>query len=460
MSAAGSSGITAQHFDRARAHFIAGVEAFEASRYEDAEREFNASLELVPGRVSTLANLASTLIRLDRPEDALKTLDSIADSGNSADPLRHRGVALHHLGRYDEALACYDRVIAMEPANARAWYHRAGALDALERWDDALRAIDKVIAIEPANGDAWLRRGQILQWLHRFDSALTSYRQSTALDPARSVTWTCEGILLRDMGRLGEAARCFREALERGGDSELNNYLLASVTEGEQSGPPVAAPRSYVQQLFDGYASEFENHLVGVLQYHGHESLVAQLKELIGGRRFARALDLGCGTGLCGKLIADACDVIDGVDLSQGMLERAAELGLYRRLAQGDVVDFLRDVPAGRSEPGADPAPESGTYDLVISGDVFIYLGDLAPVFDATRAVIEPGGIFCFSTERADDAHDYELRASSRFGHSERYVRALATQHGFETVSIASRHLRNEKHQSIEGLFAYLRAPG
>ena len=118
-------------FDRARAHFVNGVEAFEVSRFDDAEREFNASLALLPGRVSTLANLAATQIRLGRPRQALETLDAIGDAGANADPWRHRGVALHELGRYDEALECYDRVIALEPSNARAWYHRAGALDAL-----------------------------------------------------------------------------------------------------------------------------------------------------------------------------------------------------------------------------------------------------------------------------------------------------------------------------------------
>jgi predicted TPR repeat methyltransferase len=95
----------------------------------------------------------------------------------------------------------------------------------------------------------------------------------------------------------------------------------------------------------------------------------------------------------------------------------------------------------------------------VIAGDVFIYLGDLAPVFAETRRVIEPGGIFCFSTERAADDQQYELRASSRFGHSEPYVRRLAADNGFEIIDIENKPLRNEKHKSIDGLFAYLRAP-
>ena len=78
-------------FDRARAHFVAGNEAFEASRFEDAEREFHASLALLPGRPSTLANLAATQIRLDRPAEALKTLDGIPGE-DAAASARVRGL--------------------------------------------------------------------------------------------------------------------------------------------------------------------------------------------------------------------------------------------------------------------------------------------------------------------------------------------------------------------------------
>ena len=292
----------------------------------------------------------------------------------------------------------------------------------------------------PGVADTWLRHGQTLQRLQRLDPALASYANAIALDRSLVIAWTCRGSLLKDIGRSDEAAGCFREALARGGDTEINRYLLASVT-GE--GTPPAAPKAYVEELFDDYASEFDEHLVGVLCYQGHDLLIAHLRKLMG-RKFRHALDLGCGTGLCGKLICGLAAEVTGVDLAQRMLDRAAALGIYRSLIHGDVVEFLEST--------------DGRHDLVVAADVFIYIGDLDRVFGGVRRVLEPGGIFCFSTERADDDKDFELRTSLRYGQSERYVRRLAAQQGFEVLDVLQRPLRDDKQQSIDGLYAYLSA--
>jgi len=49
-------------------------------------------------------------------------------------------------------------------------------------------------------------------------------------------------------------------------------------------------------------------------------------------------LDAGCGTGLVGVALAErGARSIDGVDLSPGMIAKAKETGVYRRLAPADL---------------------------------------------------------------------------------------------------------------------------
>lgn len=58
-------------------------------------------------------------------------------------------------------------------------------------------------------------------------------------------------------------------------------------------------------------------------------------------------MDLGCGTGLSGlALKAAGFAVIDGFDLSDGMLEEARDKGLYRALATADLSKPL-EMPEG-----------------------------------------------------------------------------------------------------------------
>jgi predicted TPR repeat methyltransferase len=429
-------------FDQAKSHFLDGVQHFEAGRFAEAETHFLASLELLPGRVSTLSNLGATRLGLGRPLEALAVLDeALAVAPDDVQALGHRGVALAALQRHADALACFDAVLAIEAGNVTACQGRARSLDALARPADALAAFERLLTLQPDHAEAWARRGQLLQRLNRgAEEALACYDRAVALAPDLGDAWSERGSLLKDLGRHDEAAHCFRQALAHGGDPELNRYFLASVSGGK--GAPAAAPGHYVQGLFDDYADDFDQHLVGVLNYSAHRTLAAPLPALREDGRYRSALDLGCGTGLCGPQVRPFTDRLTGVDLAPRMLEKARTRGVYDELVAGDVVEHLRHTPQ--------------RHDLVLSADVFIYIGDLAPVFEGVARVMGPGGVFCFSAEQADDVWDFELTSSMRYAHSQRHVRALAARFGFQVVQLFSQPFREDQRQPIPGLFVYL----
>lgn len=395
-------------FDQARRRFLDGVSLFEEGRLEQAAANFEAALALVPGRVSTLVNLAATRIRLGRNEAALPLLDqALASAPDDADAWIHRGTALNALGRHDESLACHARVLALTPGDA----------------------------------PAWLRHGQALQYVERHDEALASYERALSLDAGLAQAWTNRANILKHRGRVDEAATAFKQAIALGGDAALNGYYLAALT-GESA--PRTPPRAYVERLFDDYAETFDTHLVGQLGYRAHRLLLEPLLQARqGAAHFHHALDLGCGTGLCGPLIKAMAERVDGIDLSAAMLAKARKLGIYQRLEQADLVEHL--------------AQTDQRHDLVVAADVFIYVGALEAVFSGVQRVLQPGGSFCFSAEQASgDAH-FELLPSLRYAHSERYLRAVAAQAGFDVQRLVSQTIREDQRQPIPGLYAYLR---
>lgn len=357
-------------FEQAKAFFLQGLDHYQAGRHAQAERDYSASLALLPGRVSTLTNL---------------------------------GAARLKLGRMADALAVLDEALAREADNIEALGHRATALAELGRSDAALATLDTLLALAPQQGFAWSLRG----------------------------------LLLKDGGRLPEAATAFRNAIAHGGDADLNSHYLASVSG---QAPPAAPPRHYVENLFDSYATGFEQHLVEVLNYQAHEVLVERVAAL--DRRFEGALDLGCGTGLCGPLVRPLAHWLEGVDLSANMVAQARARGVYDRVEQADVARFL--------------AAAQRRYDLVLAADVFIYVGALDDVFAGVARVLQPGGVFCFSVEAAGEGEDFALRPSLRYVHSERYLRGLAARHGFEFEALARHPIREDQRVPIPGLFAWL----
>jgi predicted TPR repeat methyltransferase len=361
-------------FEQAKAHFFAALGRQQAGDLAEAERGYRASLALVPGRASTLINLAAVQLRLARPVDALASADAaLAAEHGSVDALLHRATALAQLCQPREALATFQRLLAIDPHHAAAW---SGC-----------------------------------------------------------------GTVLREAGRLDEAADAFREALRHGGDAELNGFYLASVQAG--TAPP-SPPSAYVAGLFDHYAEEFDSHLVGQLGYQAHRQVVDRLVAAQGAdARFESALDLGCGTGLCGVQLQPLAARIDGVDLAANMLAQARQRGVYERLEQGDVAAHL--------------ASTDRCYDLVAAADVFTYVGALDDVFAGVARVLQADGLFGFAVEAADDAPDgFVLRPSLRYAHARGYLEALAQRHGFGVRSLQRQPIREDQRTTIDAWYGVL----
>lgn len=354
-----------------------------------------------------------------------------------------QGVRQHEAGRLDEAEASYERARSLLPDRPSTLLNLAQVRLARGRPEAVAEALAPLLAAGEAEAqvlatraaEALYRRG--LQRGQAGDpvAALADFEAALRHDVSHAGAWTQRGSLLREAGRLDEAADCFREALACGGDSELNRWFLAAV-EGRAD---AQAPPRYVQALFDGYADGFERHLVEQLGYRVPIALAA----LLPGRRFVAALDLGCGTGLCAQALQGRVDAIDGIDLAPRMVDAARARGLYRRVDAAAIVPWLQAADAG--------------YELVIAADVFIYIGDLAPVFAGVRRVLAPGGLFAFSVEAA--AVGVELGAQLRYRHGEDHLRRLAAEQGFEWLACEPAVLRHEQQQPISGLLAVLRGP-
>lgn len=353
-----------------------------------------------------------------------------------------KGVRQHEAGRLDEAEASYERARSLLPDRPSTLLNLAQVRLARGRPEAVAEALAPLLASGDAEAGALAARAA--EALHRRGlqrgrdgdpaAALSDFEAALRHDPTHAAAWTQRGSLLREAGRLDEAAHCFREALAHGGDTELNRWFLAAV-EGRAD---AQAPPRYVQALFDGYADGFERHLVEQLGYRVPIALAALLPG-----RFATALDLGCGTGLCAQALQRRVDAIDGIDLAPRMVDAARASGLYRRVDAAAIVPWLQAADAG--------------YELVIAADVFIYIGDLAPVFAGVRRVLAPGGLFAFSVEAA--AGGVELGAQLRYRHGEDHLRRLAAEQGFEWLACEPAVLRHEQQQPLFGLLAVLRGP-
>jgi tetratricopeptide (TPR) repeat protein len=120
------------------------------SRLEQRINELENGQKLLPeiAAVKTVDLLAEGQKHLDAeaPLKALECFDKfLAAQPERADAVVKRGEALEKLGRDDDALAGYNRAIAMDNSLVIAHLHKGGLLNRLRRYDEALNCYEQAL---------------------------------------------------------------------------------------------------------------------------------------------------------------------------------------------------------------------------------------------------------------------------------------------------------------------------
>jgi len=188
-----------------------------------------------------------------------------------------------------------------------------------------------------------------------------------------------------------------------------------------KTGTPTPSP-AFAEKVFDFMADDYEDTVVEKMKYKGVEKLAHMLKKAhIPAKKSFDIADLGCGTGLAGKVLKKYTGKhgrLTGVDVSQNMLDVAKGKRVYKKLVKNDLLSFM--------------AGEKETYDLLVCLDVFGLFGDILPVLKAAHRALKKGGLFLFSVSQNTVSQEaYCLRPSGRYLHSVPYVEALLEDEGF-----------------------------
>jgi predicted TPR repeat methyltransferase len=247
--------------------------------------------------------------------------------------------------------------------------------------------------------------------------------------------------LYRHMDRSDDALGAYRRVLDVDPSRQDVQHMIAALS-GSGAAPARAAD-AYVAEEFDGFAARYDEVLVGWLEYRGPAIVHRAVMEVLGANPPPQdVVDLGCGTGLAARVFRPLARRLDGVDLSEKMVEKARARGLYDALAVDEIGRFLARMPQA--------------YTLAIAADVLIYFGDLAPVFGAVARALKPRGVFAFTVE-AGSGGSYRLTQSGRYAHDDAYVRAAAAEAGFEVVRATDETVRKEKLQPVRSRCYVLR---
>jgi Flp pilus assembly protein TadD len=155
------------------------------------------------------------LMAQERPLEALAAYErAIALAPGKGAYWCSRGIALQAVGRADEALEAFSRATTLDSRYVLAWTLKGHLCWARGQFQQAQEAYDRALALNPQDARAWSDKGKTLWQSGQYDEALTRYERALALDADLAAAWHGKGLALRALGQLDEALRAFDRALE------------------------------------------------------------------------------------------------------------------------------------------------------------------------------------------------------------------------------------------------------
>lgn len=342
----------------------------------------------------------------------------VEENPDDAEAHRLLGLAMHGTGDLPTARDCLERSVRLDPRSADGHFALGNLLRELDEKGRAELHYRTALRLDPGHVDALNNLGALRRQEGATEEAVALFREALRHRPHFPTAGRNLGIALMALRDYDAALEALQTVLAQDPADGVAHHLVDAIRGRSTSKPPPG----YVQSLFDGYASRFDDHLVGVLGYDVPQAMRRAADRMaLPQRGQARVLDLGCGTGLVGAAFRNLAGLLVGVDLSPKMLDEARGKTLYDALYLADVVDFVAELDAG-------------VCDLILAAELAIYLGDLGPLFDGVSAALNVDGLFILSVEHLEEG-SYVLRPSGRYAHSRACIGEVSDRAGLVVAS-------------------------
>ena len=373
--------------------------------YTQAIEEYNKVLKIQHDIFPAIINLGNSYLEVEMYFDAMKCYNkALALQSNSFDAQLGLAKANDRAGYLDISFEYFNKCLSLNPEHLGLNINIRNALIKKGKMQEALFHLKKATMIDPQSVLAHHNLGNLYYKLEEREKALSEYNKVMELEPGHNL-----------------------------------EYVVASLTGSKFEGDS----KEYIEKVFDNYANNFEKELVKDLKYNAPQLVYELLKPMINFDKKLDILDLGCGTGLSGQVFSNSINSLVGVDLSAKMLEVAEKRKIYTRLERNNIFDMMAHE-------------QSNSYDIIVSTDVFIYIGKIDSIIDEAYRLLHSNSLFTFSVEALEytehkNKHDFYLHNNGRYAHSLGYLENLAKTKGFEIKKVITEQIRINHGQPVIG---------
>lgn len=404
------------------------------NKLTEAEQYYLRILDIDPKQADAFYHLGLTFTKQKKFQTAIETYQRLLKLIDNHFPARFQLACLFmQTEKIRDAIKEFLIIEQTHPYHFETQSNLATCYLKQNAFKEAKQHYLKAIALSPDDTQILFNLGVVYMQLGEIDFAIQQYQKAVNIDPDFFAAHNNLGVAFLAKQHPMFALPHFKEALRLQPDNGAIRYTVKVLS---RSKPLLTAPSTYITTLFDSYADHYEQHLLQALDYQVPillQQAIFNIKKP--SEKSLSILDLGCGTGLCGEIFKGVAKELIGVDLSEKMLEIAKQKNCYDALFQEDIITFL--------------ANKISSYDLILAGDVVVYIGDLTHFFQSAYNALRMDGLLAFNTE-ISTTDDYQMNQSGRFSHTKNYIEQLAAP--FFKVKYYSQEItRTQNNESVYG---------
>jgi protein O-GlcNAc transferase len=214
-AAAGYSEVLRADPANADAHYYLAMISCHQGCFAEGAELARKSLVGNPRHSRAYVLLGRALNALEQHEEALASFErAIALAPDLAQAHGNRADVLSQLGRNAEAIHSYDRALSLAPDSTKDWFNRGVLLVAVGQLGEAVASFDRVVTGTADFAQAQLWRAKVLSDLHRDDEALESIRAALEAEPDLAEAWLGQANLLEKLDRYEEGLAALDRAVE------------------------------------------------------------------------------------------------------------------------------------------------------------------------------------------------------------------------------------------------------
>jgi len=142
-----------------------------------------------------------------------QTLEDLDNTREDSGSLKNLGDLYIKVGKYQLATEAYERVLELEPENARTWAALGDARRKLGMYDEAQFAYDQALGIDGNDIQIWISRAKVLAMQNRYEEAIDSCDSAIECDCNNIDAWLYKGFILKKIQRHSDALKAYNRVL-------------------------------------------------------------------------------------------------------------------------------------------------------------------------------------------------------------------------------------------------------